>query len=222
MTWDSSWVRLPHFVSRGPSCFHPYFNGQTPPQMTNTSRTCSMLKSCMKYVVYDHFYKTRPIYFSRYCGSLTTPKGEKLQNSYHNVNYVEVWSFTTLVTESTTFKSEASELVSQRQQRRKVRSFTTPATELTTLKSEASELLSQRQRRRKVRSFRALAKTSRTSKSAPAGTRTSATPERVSRSIRFFSLWLLWFPSCSNSYRSSIIQSYFIVHFVLFFIFFIQ
>jgi hypothetical protein len=60
--------------------------------MTNTSRTCSMLKSesCMKYVVYDHFYKTRPIYFSRYCGSLTTPKGEKLQNSYHNVNYVEV------------------------------------------------------------------------------------------------------------------------------------
>jgi hypothetical protein len=60
--------------------------------MTNTSRTCSMLKSesCMKYVVYDHFDKTRPIYITRYCGSLTTPEGEKLQNSCHNVNDVEV------------------------------------------------------------------------------------------------------------------------------------
>jgi hypothetical protein len=60
--------------------------------MTDTSRTCSMLKSesCMKYVVYDHFDKTRPIYFTRYCGSLKTLEGEKLHNLCHIVNNVVV------------------------------------------------------------------------------------------------------------------------------------
>ncbi len=92
MTWDPSWVRLPPFVCRWPSCFHTYFDGQTPPEMTNTSRTCSMLKSksCMKYVVYDNFDKKRPIYITHYCRSLTTPEGEKLHNSCHIVNNVEV------------------------------------------------------------------------------------------------------------------------------------
>ena len=92
MTWDPSWVRLPPSVCRGPSCYHPYFNGQAQPEMTNTSRTCSMLKSesCIKYVVYDKFDKKRPVYVTRYCGNLKTPEGKIVHNSCHRADNVEV------------------------------------------------------------------------------------------------------------------------------------
>jgi hypothetical protein len=70
MTWDYEWGFSSKENCRGKTCYPPFYDGESEPDVTTHAAVCKLKygQTCVKYVIYDRYDKKKPTFVARYCG----------------------------------------------------------------------------------------------------------------------------------------------------------